>query len=622
MSRFRVWLLGGLSLVSVAGYSHCPCDGPTGIERIQRGYLTVDDPSPFETELVSLGAHQAIANIAGGSGQNRLKVFWGDANDGLLTNPSSQTLCQGDCFNLGTVMHAPCFSFMHGSKASLSCFENSQWTTTEVPGDGYSHATFSVNSSDTWAATFRAPPGNYDFWKRSSGGSWSKEFTFPSSGVYQDANYGAVESVLCAGDDALWFAASQSMTDGFQYNLHKLDFNGSLQLTVPLHGVSSASFGLTRSKFVEMGTRLYGGFYYRAGPSDSAVQAWSLNMTDGTLDYAKPIAIFNELLATIPSLSILLQEDSRGTDSNIIFPTPDNRILQAHVSPNGSVSTSRLHGMLDQSSWFAVTNLSSTQYLVGGSFVIPGTDSQPQSVKSQQTAGATLTVGLITIGSYLNFAQFADGQGLSSELILTNSGSEEEPVALLLRDTNGADLSFDVSGGQITIPGTQYSGRYETTIPPSGVQSLRTDGDGDVVVGSARVEVSSAISGVIAFGGSFGLAGVGNSVALDDGFTAPMQTDQSRGLNTGVAVSNLSDSETTLNAELYSSPGVLVATAAPVDLAPGGQQAIYVDQFDWQTPVDFTNFRGLLKVSATGRTAATVLQTRPNQLASMPVRPL
>jgi hypothetical protein len=99
-----------------------------------------------------------------------------------------------------------------------------------------------------------------------------------------------------------------------------------------------------------------------------------------------------------------------------------------------------------------------------------------------------------------------------------------------------------------------------------------------------------------------------------------VQTDRSRGLNTGVAVSNLSDSETTLNAELYSSPGVLVATAAPVDLAPGGQQAIYVDQFDWQTPVDFTNFRGLLKVSATGGTAATVLQTRPNQLASMPVR--
>ncbi len=247
--------------------------------------------------------------------------------------------------------------------------------------------------------------------------------------------------------------------------------------------------------------------------------------------------------------------------------------------------------------------------------------SQRHLAESNQVGGATLTVELMTLGSFLNFAQFADGGGLSSEVTVTNTGSEEETVVLLLRDYEGVDLSFDVSDDQLTIPGSAYTGRYEMTIPPNGVRILRTDGAGDVVVGSARLQASSNISGVIAFGGAFGLAGVGDSVALSEGFTAPMQTDQSRGLNTGVAVQNLVQSETTLTAELYSA-SQLVSTAAPIDLAPLGQKAIYVDQFEWDTEVDFTKFQGILKVTATGRTAATVLQTRPNQLASMPVKPL
>ncbi|MFZ0427160.1 MAG: hypothetical protein WAO20_03515, partial [Acidobacteriota bacterium] len=70
MSRFRIWLVGGLSLLSVAGYSHCPCDGPQGIESVQRGYVTLADAYPYETELLSMGNLQAVANISGGSGQN------------------------------------------------------------------------------------------------------------------------------------------------------------------------------------------------------------------------------------------------------------------------------------------------------------------------------------------------------------------------------------------------------------------------------------------------------------------------------------------------------------------------------------------------------------------------
>ena len=49
------------------------------------------------------------------------------------------------------------------------------------------------------------------------------------------------------------------------------------------------------------------------------------------------------------------------------------------------------------------------------------------------------------------------------------------------------------------------------------------------------------------------------------------------------------------------------------------QVALFATEFDWDTEVDFSDFRGVLKVTGDGRMAATVLQTRPGQFASLPV---
>ena len=63
------------------------------------------------------------------------------------------------------------------------------------------------------------------------------------------------------------------------------------------------------------------------------------------------------------------------------------------------------------------------------------------------------------------------------------------------------------------------------------------------------------MSGVILFGGSVGLAGVGKSVVLEEGFSAPMEANVVTGVDTGVAVVNLETQEVTLELQLCDSAG-------------------------------------------------------------------
>ncbi len=54
-------------------------------------------------------------------------------------------------------------------------------------------------------------------------------------------------------------------------------------------------------------------------------------------------------------------------------------------------------------------------------------------------------------------------------------------------------------------------------------------------------------------------------------------------------------------------------------LAPNGHLSLFVDQIPWSELIDFSDFMGLIRVKPSGKIAATVVQTRPGQLATMPV---
>jgi hypothetical protein len=172
----------------------------------------------------------------------------------------------------------------------------------------------------------------------------------------------------------------------------------------------------------------------------------------------------------------------------------------------------------------------------------------------------------------------------------------------------------------VDLNGVEIEGALEIELPASGFRMIETDGVGNLAVGSVTVTSDQPVAGVIVFGGSVGLAGVGSSRALR-GFVAPIETNTEAGINTGVAMMNLEEEAVTVSLTLLNRDGEQLAVAQIV--LPGmGHLSSFLDEADkiqWSQQVDFSDFEGVLRATATGKIAATVVQTRPGQFATMPV---
>ena len=173
----------------------------------------------------------------------------------------------------------------------------------------------------------------------------------------------------------------------------------------------------------------------------------------------------------------------------------------------------------------------------------------------------------------------------------------------------------------VDLNGQLVAGELQVTIPAGGLRVLETDGQGTLKAGSLEVSSDRPLAGVVLFGGDAGVAGVGSGEALIDGFVAAVETSSANNVNTGVAILNLEDEEVTASLALTDINGIELTTAEIV-LNGRGHRALFVDQFEWSDTIDFANFLGLLRVVTTGRVAATVIQTRPGQFATMPVAPI
>ena len=118
------------------------------------------------------------------------------------------------------------------------------------------------------------------------------------------------------------------------------------------------------------------------------------------------------------------------------------------------------------------------------------------------------------------------------------------------------------------------------------------------------------------------LAGVGASEVLRRGFAAPLESNTEEQINTGLAIMNLTAETVTLDLELVDPDGNVLATArldGDSALAPSGHLSLFIDQIPWNAQINFSDFMGLIRVKPSGKIAATVVQTRPGQFATMPL---
>lgn len=202
------------------------------------------------------------------------------------------------------------------------------------------------------------------------------------------------------------------------------------------------------------------------------------------------------------------------------------------------------------------------------------------------------------------FAHFGTGGSLVSSVVLTNPSRTR---------TATGTVRFAADAGQalaVSLNGAAPSDASSFSIPPLGSATLTTDGSGVPVTGSARVESSIPVGGVVKFSvPGLGIAGVGESTPYAS-LMMPALRDQARGLNTGIAVNNSESVEQNLLFSLRGLDGRQVSggsSALPV--AANGHIARFIHELF--PSAQTSNFEGTLVVStqaASRKFTATVLQ--------------
>ena len=187
----------------------------------------------------------------------------------------------------------------------------------------------------------------------------------------------------------------------------------------------------------------------------------------------------------------------------------------------------------------------------------------------------------------LDFAHFANGAAIVSDLVLINAGTTPTRPALYFYDPAGAPVAaesvVDVLGDLVVREDGALS--VQTELEPLGELTISTHGQGEVVSGSVKVVSDGPIGGVLRFDlPGIGVAGVGASQPVRDAIF-PARSREG-GIRTGVALRNLSESELMLTCRLMKDGEEL--EDQPVTLPANGQDAMFIDEmFEYDTS-DFT----------------------------------
>ena len=187
----------------------------------------------------------------------------------------------------------------------------------------------------------------------------------------------------------------------------------------------------------------------------------------------------------------------------------------------------------------------------------------------------------------INFAHFANGQSVISDIVLVNVETSTVTPAIYFYNQQGemidADSVVDAMGdlevagdGGLTVP---------MGIPGRGEITISTNGEGPLVIGSVRVFASGRMGGVLRFDiPAIGVAGVGASEPVSDAiFPARRMVG---GINTGAAIRNLSAEAMTVTCQLMRDGKVM--DTKMVELAVDGHSSEFINEmFPGSNTTDF-----------------------------------
>ena len=198
----------------------------------------------------------------------------------------------------------------------------------------------------------------------------------------------------------------------------------------------------------------------------------------------------------------------------------------------------------------------------------------------------------------LDFAHFANGDGITSDVVLVNVASNPIRPVLYFYDPEGAPVAaasvVDVGGGlEIQKDGGL---RLRTETEPLGELTISTHGRGDLVSGSVKVVADGPIGGGLRFDiPGLGVAGVGASSPVSDALFPARR--QAGGIRTAAAIHNLEAEAMGVSCHLMRAGVALEAVEIPLEA--NGQTAWFIE--DAFTATDTSDFLGSVRCTAPHR---------------------
>ena len=196
----------------------------------------------------------------------------------------------------------------------------------------------------------------------------------------------------------------------------------------------------------------------------------------------------------------------------------------------------------------------------------------------------------------LDFAHFANGAGIVSDLVFVNVATHPIRPVLYFYDKEGQPIDpesvVDLTGDlEVTEDGALS---IQMEMEPLGELTISTHGRGEVVTGSVKVVSDGPIGGVLRFDlPGIGVAGVGASQPVRD---AIFPVRQEGGLDTAAAIHNLGEEAMVVSCRLMKEGAVLEEVEIP--LMANGQDARYIGEMF--TFTDTSDFVGSVRCTAPG----------------------
>ena len=195
----------------------------------------------------------------------------------------------------------------------------------------------------------------------------------------------------------------------------------------------------------------------------------------------------------------------------------------------------------------------------------------------------------------LDFAHFANGASIRSDLVIVNVSATPIRPALYFFDKEG-DL---IAPASVVNLGADQRVRVDGSltmraeIEPLGELTVSTHGRGPLVTGSVKVLAAGPMGGVLRFDSpDIGVAGVGTAPPLQDAIFPARR--QESGINTGAAIRNLGEDPMTVSCQLLQRTNL--RDEVEFSLAGNGQTAQFIDELFTGTYTG--NFVGSVRCSA------------------------